>query len=469
MNIFPAMQAHMGRWTYYMVRMSMREVAQGVKFCHDVYEDPTLSRAVQRELNTSRAVNEIGRYLSRQQDHFFSSIVVAAIKGNPKWYPVTMEDDDRFELFKDDDRLSDTFGVLRFDGTQDYYALDGQHRLFAIQALLDPNEDIHANCPEGFKDEEISVIVVVAEEAETEEDFLIRYRRLFGNLNRYAKPMSKFNSIVMDEDDAVAIVTRQLVTEHEFFKAPGREAESERIRMRAGKNVPASTNYVTTLEGLYAMNISLLSSSTRANAGWSDQGESLASFINFRPSDETIDGLYTELKMYWDALIEELPLLNRAPVDMRQASAPRVSELEDPEDPQDCALFRPICQELMCDLARALLNFRTGDPDNPTRQSVRTALQGMGELVWDGHSAPWRHLVFIPVNEEATSWKIASEERKVRLVVAQRILRWQLALDELADDEIEVLKSDWALMLLGIRNDTDVEALWTEIEDGCIR
>lgn len=469
MNIFPAMQAHMGRWTYYVVRMSMRELAQGVKFGHDVYEDPTLSRAVQRELNKSRAVGEIARYLYRQQDRFFSSIVVAAIKGNPKWYPVTMEADERFELFKDDDRLSDTFGVLRFDGTQDYYALDGQHRLFAIQALLDPNEDIHANCPEGFKDEEISVIVVVAEEAETEEDFLIRYRRLFGNLNRYAKPMSKFNSIVMDEDDAIAIITRQLVTEHEFFQAPGREAESERIRMAPGKNVPASTNYVTTLECLYAMNTSLLSSSTRANAGWSGDGESLTSFIQFRPDEETIDGLYTELKMYWDALIEELPLLNSAPVNMRQASAPRVSELEDPEDPQDCALFRPVCQELMCDLARALLNFRPRDPDNPTRQSVRTALKGMGELVWDGHSAPWRHLVFIPTNEEATSWRIASEDRRPRLVLAQRILRWQLALDELADDEIEVLKEDWRLMLLGSLSKSDVEALWAEIEDGCIR
>ena len=169
MDVFPAMQAHMGRWTYYVIRMNMAEVGRNIQFGHDIHDNRTLSTAVQRELDKDRSVKEIASYLSRQQDRFFNSLVVAAIGGRPHWYPVTMEADDRFELFRNDDRLSDTFGVLQFDGEQEYYALDGQHRLKGIQVLLDPSEDAHANCPPDFNKEEISVIVVVPEEVETEE------------------------------------------------------------------------------------------------------------------------------------------------------------------------------------------------------------------------------------------------------------------------------------------------------------
>src|SRR5262245_18877634 len=182
MNVYPAIKGMMGRWKYYVVKMSMREVADNVKFAADIYDDRTLDEAIQRVLNESRVKKDIVTYLIRQKDRFFSSIVVAALQGNPKWYPITIEDDERFALFRDDKRLNETFGVLSFDGTQDYYALDGQHRLAAIKALVDPNSDVYADAPQGFKDEEISVIVVVPRETETAEQFLERYRRLFGNL-----------------------------------------------------------------------------------------------------------------------------------------------------------------------------------------------------------------------------------------------------------------------------------------------
>ena len=108
--------------------------------------------------------------------------------------------------------------MLSFDGTQDYYALDGQHRLAAIKALIDPISDVAVDAPEGFKDEELSVIVVVPSEAETRDQFMKRYRRLFGNLNRYAKPTDEVTNIIMDEDDVFAIITRRLITEHEFLR-----------------------------------------------------------------------------------------------------------------------------------------------------------------------------------------------------------------------------------------------------------
>ena len=100
MNIYPALRGTMGRWTYFMVKMSMRELAQNVKFASDVYEDRTLDDAIQRVLNESRVKREIVTYLQRQQDRFFSSIVVAALDGNPKWYGIEIADDSKLSRAK---------------------------------------------------------------------------------------------------------------------------------------------------------------------------------------------------------------------------------------------------------------------------------------------------------------------------------------------------------------------------------
>ena len=323
MNIYPAMKGRMGSWQYFTVKMSMRELADNVKFAADIYDDRTLDDAIQRVLNQSRVKKEIVTYLIRQPDRFFSSIVVAALDGNPKWFPITMEDDERFTLFHEDTRLNDTFGVLSFDGTQDYFALDGQHRLSAIKALVDTNSDISPDAPSGFKDEEISVIVVVPSEGESHDRFMTRYRRLFGNLNRYAKPTDQVTNIIMDEDDAFAIITRRLITEHPFFFYSGRQKDSARVKTEKGKNLRHNDSYFTSLETLYSINIKLLSSRHRINNGWNLEGvKDHREFLRFRPEEELLDALYDELYLYWDTLLEELPVLQQTPSSMRDHSAP---------------------------------------------------------------------------------------------------------------------------------------------------
>ena len=373
--------------------------------------------------------------LSGQPDRFFSSVVVAALEGNPQWYPVSIEDDERFALFHGDARLNDSFGVLSFDGTQDYYALDGQHRLAAIKSLVDSNSDVAVDAPPGFKNEEISVIVVVPAEAESHEEFMERYRRLFGNLNRYAQRTDQVTNIIMDEDDAFAIITRRLITEHEFFRASGRQRESIRIKTRKGKNLRSTDSYFTSLETLYEMNIRLLTTSRRVNDGWNDYSADDKAFRRFRPADDVIDGLFQELRLYWDALLGELPALRNNPTEMRNHSVGGAL--------QDHVLFWPIGQELLADVARDLLNHRQTHPESPDGQSAAGALKGLGALEWGFHSPPWRHLLLIPENEEMISWKIRSEERKEAQRVAKQIVKWQIGLDELDEDEVSKLREQW--------------------------
>lgn len=352
--------------------------------------------------------------------------------------------------------------MLSFDGTQNYYALDGQHRLKAIKSLIDPTSEISSQAPQDFKNEEVSVIVVVPRAAEDMTEFMRRYRRLFGNLNRYAKPMDNVTNIIMDEDDSFAIVTRNLISEHEFFRWTGRQRESARIKTEGGKNIKKTDSYFTSLETLYNMNIELLTSVKRRGNGWDADGVQKEDFRRFRPSEEIIESLYIELKSYWDGLLKTLPVLRKKPIDMRDHSA------TDESGTEDSIFFWPIGQELLVQIARKLLD-RQADPDNPNPATIEKALQPLKNINHNFKDVPWRHLVLIPDDQDWTVWKIRNEDRVKAINLAMRIVLWQIGLDQLSQQEILELKAEWKLKLMPALTDDQVDSLWDKVEDGVHR
>ncbi|WP_419841844.1 DGQHR domain-containing protein [Candidatus Poriferisodalis sp.] len=466
-QIYPAIRARMGRWDYFMVRMSMRELAENVKFAEEIHAATELSDAIQRVLKQSRAKGEIASYLARHEDRFFNSLVVAAIDGEPQWYPVSVEDIPEFRILRGDRRLTEAFGVLTFDGGQQYYALDGQHRLAAIRSLVEGDSEWSA--PEGFRNEEVSIVIVTPRQLERIEDFMVRYRRLFGHLNRYAKNMSEFENIVMDEDDALAIITRRLVTEHPFFTSGSDQFVSSRIKMSSGKNVTFGSTHWTSLEMLYNLNIEFLNTPERRNSGWGARHDRLNDYKRFRPeTEEEIDALYDELKVCWDGFIEAVPDLSEDPSCMRDHGADGENET------RDNVLFWPIVQLLVVSLARDMLDeaiARQSTFGVPVRLDVTAtadALRPLARINWEAHSPPWRHLLL--VRNEDENWRITNESRKERLRVAERIIRWQLGLDPQSEDEImgeNGLRARWEA-LLPLDASGEDGSMWLEIEAGVL-
>jgi len=461
MNLYPAIRFTMGQWTYYSVKMSMRELSENVHFASEVYPDRTLDEAIQRALNEKRVKSQIVTYLTRQPFRFFSSLVVAAMKGDPRFYPVRISDEPQFEFFADDKRLNETFGVLKFDGSQDYYALDGQHRLAAIKTLLDPEAPESDNTPEGFADDEISVIVVVQKVGESNETFMQRYRRLFSNLNRYAKAMDQATNIIMDEDDAFAVITRRLITDHEFFRSEGRHRESRKVKTEKGKNLRPTDSFFTSIETLYEMNIAMLSSRKRVNAGWgnSDAPEpKLDDFKRFRPEEQVIDNLDVELKVYWDGLLKEIPDLWRNPPEMR------VHSLDDgggDEEATDHLLFWPIGQQMLAELVRDLLDQRQADPEHPSSETVGRAIRGLGGMEWRLHRPPWRY--FLLTQDEKDNWKMRDEDRTKAVRIARRIAAWIMG-EELDDEGVAELRQQWSIRLIPNPRQKDEKDLWGAVE-----
>src|SRR5262245_41841914 len=129
-TFIPAFQCAVGDWKYYICMMKYGEVARQVNFAYELGgKNVELGQMIQRGL--SSRTKEITEYLLKSQHRFLGALVVAAWGGEPQYTPLSMDDPEG--ILKGLDR---EFGVLMFDGTQQYFALDGQHRLRAMKDAL---------------------------------------------------------------------------------------------------------------------------------------------------------------------------------------------------------------------------------------------------------------------------------------------------------------------------------------------
>lgn len=452
MNIYPAIRGKMGEWDYYMVQMPMKNAALEIDFAHDVEQeaDKTLSSAIQRELSEGRVKNGLVDFLAKREDRFFSSLVVAAKGGNPQFYNVGLAADPQFALFADQG-LDRNFGVLTFDGNQGYYALDGQHRLKAIKILMKVDEISGYDpppIPSGFADEELSVLVLTLPEDTTDEVWMQKHRRLFSSLNRHAKPTSFVDNIIIDEDDAIAITTRRLISEHSFFYWAGpSQKESARVKCIGSTNLTDRDTYFCHLVTLYKLNTILLRTVRRSQAGWGDATDpdvnltAFKDFISFRPSEQHLDDLYNELKVYWDGILEAFPDLNEEPFTMRNHAADTDDWDENQRPTRDSLLFWTIGQEMFGEIIRQTLDMLLPDPSNISKDDVVEALRPLSNIPWDLHESPWRYLVL--VQSDRGTWRMRSEDRASTMKFCIPLLRWLTNLDSLDEEELRDLRFTW--------------------------
>jgi DNA sulfur modification protein DndB len=204
--IVPALRAIIGTWAYYAASLRFADVASRIKFASEVHgRDRQLNELIQRSLEKS--ASDIATYLRRQkEERFLNALVVGVYEGDPKWFNATINETERLDASRIPAYGLHALGLLVFDGRERLFALDGQHRVEGIRQALHGDSSLN--------DEQILVLFVGHQNTAAG---LRRTRRLFTTLNRYAKPVSKSDLIALDEDDAVAIVTRTLVMTHALF------------------------------------------------------------------------------------------------------------------------------------------------------------------------------------------------------------------------------------------------------------
>lgn len=384
----PALRAQMGDWTYYVTVMKLGKIARECRLAEEITTHADLDNLIQRALE-DRVNKEMVPYLLKEKQRFYGALVVAVYGGDPEFSPVKVEE---HELLDDTNKSTYGFGLLRFDGSQVYYALDGQHRLKSIQEAIKLDADLAK--------EEISVIILKHEETKAG---MQRTRRLFSTLNRRAKPTSAGMNIAIDEDDSIAVVTRRLVKENKYFKelvlADIKSINTKQLNP-SKKNDP----HLTTLAAFYETNEILLS-------GFDGGLQVDKEFKQFRRSYQDIDAYYIYLEKIWIQLLEKCPGFDevlagkKTPGDLRK----RLDEeghiiLGDDGKPipGGNAFARPMGQFVIAEVLRSV---------SINGKSVEDAIDTiMSQIPMDIDEAPWVNVIWNPATQNIQGGK---KERKL--------------------------------------------------------
>lgn len=358
----PALRAEMGAWIYYTAAMRLADVADRVRLASDIYKSRSLSELLQRAV--SDRAGGIATYLRTQhEDRFFNALVLGVSGGDPLWHDIDLGANPY--LSADEIELVDgQLGAFVLSGSEQLYAIDGQHRVEGIRLAVSGDDRLG--------DERLTVIFVPYETMNAAG--LRRTRRLFTTLNRYAKPVSKRDSIALDEDDSVAIVTRRLVETYPLFK-------DEKASTSHTKALPVSdTRAFTTVVALYdAMDIYLQGSAQRS--AWNK-------YKRFRPDDEaTLDDFEARAIAFWDAVRTAFPPIDT--VANADAGAPAAAPHRSRNGGHP--LFRPVGLRALVRAVLALERIGVG---------LNDALGRLAATAMDLSASPWAGVLWSPASRK---------------------------------------------------------------------
>ena len=373
----PAIRGLIGEWTYYICLLRMQDVAERISDVADLHSSKEFKDLLQRRL-TDRS-QYIADYILNQRQRFFNAIVVGTYGGNPNWFElsVNIEGSDINTL---PDYFEGTLGILMLDGSENLWAIDGQHRVSGIIQAIEEN-------PDRGSDEICAIFVagVSSSKREDDPDGFERTRRLFTTLNKHAKKVDKRDIIALDEDDTIAIITRILVDENELLRG--------RVATGYSRSIPVSDKKnFTTIEIIYDVLDLILKD--RGREAW-------RRFKGARPSDYV-------LTSYLEKSLSLFNILSLHIEDFGNYLADEnISNAAEPyrNNSGGNLLFRPIGLLLIARVIRLLFEFENLDLNNAIRIISQAPLQlsdvPWADLLWDVGN---QRMITAGPNQKVAKW-----------------------------------------------------------------
>lgn len=328
----PCLRGKMGDWYYYVTLLKFKEVANRVLLPKEIdayyknQEELKLGDWIQRELQANRTRNIVD-YLKKQPQHFFNSLILGIYEGNPSWQDISVNTNKEYSDLDDNnlDYLSRTFGILNLEGSEDIFAIDGQHRAVAIREAV--KEDSR------LKEDEITAIFVAHK---TTVEGKIRTRRLFSTLNRYAKPVSQSEIIALSEDNNCAIVTRELIENYPLFK--------DKILINKNRSIQKENKTsFTNIMVLYDIVERLITD--KAVYNFKVKGREKKEYVTNRISEKELRKDIRLCEKYFKEIFNSIPYLKRF---FTTGDIDRTL-------PTTSLLFRPIGQNILFDVYKVAL------------------------------------------------------------------------------------------------------------------
>lgn len=285
-----AIRQNIGNWIYYVSTLSFQEVKDYVSpVDNELHKSKELKDMIQRSLTNN--VDKIKKYILTQEERFFNSLVLAVYNGDPEWREIRIDygDGETYNL-----------GLLEFVGDEKIFPVDGQHRVEGIKKALAENENI--------SQENIPVIFIGHK---NNEKGMQRTRRLFSTLNRYAKPVTLNDIIALDEDDSIAIATRDLIETNVLFQ--GDRFRNDQQKAIPKKDYAAFSNIIT----VYECNKELLSYFIKDKIIVDDYGKKLNNkskidyYCRFRPDDKEVEKFVCLVKDFWAAFCKKIDIIKK--------------------------------------------------------------------------------------------------------------------------------------------------------------
>lgn len=281
----PCLRGNFGEWVYFSTVMKISDIVEPnrvitVPESKELYSK-NINEVLQREIATPR-INQIKKYLLENKERFFSSLIVAIHKGNPQWADFDIERQFRIDNDlvneKDVNFIENKLGILTLSGNEEIFVLDGQHRLLGMRKAFNENKELGKD--------EVSIIIVVHNQKLKEKT-----RRLFTVLNRYAVTIPPAEKIILEEDDASAILTRKLVQEYPLFSESGALSATKSFSLP-----PNDIEHFSTLVCLYEINKILI-----------DYKSLYPYKVIIRPSDIILGVCWQKITKFWDFFFAKYP------------------------------------------------------------------------------------------------------------------------------------------------------------------
>jgi DNA sulfur modification protein DndB len=368
---FPALRCKMGEWVYYLTFFRFADVKEWIQPTDEIHPSPHLRDMIQRAL--TKNVDMIAEYLIHQEERFFNAIVVGVYGGAPQWFPIEVASSPVLGEPELSENERSSIGVLQFEGDEELFAIDGQHRVEGIKKAILQSPTL--------ENDELSVILVAHETTERGRQ---RTRRLFTTLNKMAKPVTKADIIALDEDDAFAIVTRRMVEEFPLLRSESRhETKFVHFGSQPSLNTNDSKN-LTTIRTIYeicsAIYMPILAHSPQ------QMRKSIIGDRRVRPPDQIIDEAYQESTDDWNYLVAYF-----AEYEELFSSSPDDEIAGEYRANGGHFMFRPVGQQAFVRAVRILMD---------RRFSMEQAVEDLAKVPMNLHEPPWLNVLWDPRKEK---------------------------------------------------------------------
>lgn len=239
-STIPAFRGSFGNTEFFVLTMKAGEFVRSVTIPKELeeWEDLNPEERFQREINYKRVATHIAPYFAHDEDRFIGAFIVEVRNDDEMEFESLIDAGVKFP--KGFGNAMNPFGVLYLSGSEIMVPLDGQHRLaaldFAISGKNEKKQDIKGLEPNPQVANDSCTVILVRHDLE-------KSRKIFNKVNKNAKPTTKADNLITDDENYIAVISREDVVHNEMIPPRVVNTTSNTLSKAAGQFTTLSTIY----------------------------------------------------------------------------------------------------------------------------------------------------------------------------------------------------------------------------------